>query len=178
MSKERMIEEMAGRCDLTKELAAEVYDAVLESVTGALAGGESVALRGFGTFKTVERKARTGRNPATGETLAIPATRAARFIPGADLREMAAIMNKGWGADWLDFKAFQRKISGQLAEVRETLRTRGLDKDKAGEIYEESMKRFKEISFNGGLAWKELQKGFAEAFSELKSAFAKARGRF
>jgi len=55
-------------------------------ITDALARGEKVALVGFGTFQVVTRKARTGRNPQTGEALQIPAKKVPKFTPGKDLR--------------------------------------------------------------------------------------------
>jgi len=55
-------------------------------ITDALTRGEKVALVGFGTFQVVTRKARTGRNPQTGEALQIPAKKVPKFTPGKDLR--------------------------------------------------------------------------------------------
>ena len=57
----------------TKKTAQEVVDCVLTSITSSLKKGEDVSLTGFGTFKVVKRKARKGRNPATGEEIKIPA---------------------------------------------------------------------------------------------------------
>lgn len=64
-----------------------MLDAFLETVTETLVQGDSVQLVGFGTFKTSERKARSGRNPRTGETVEIPAKRVPSFTAGNMLIE-------------------------------------------------------------------------------------------
>lgn len=71
----------------TKKLAAEAVDAVLEAIKKALKKGETVSLVGFGTFKVSKRKARTGRNPKTGETIKIPAKKIPVFKAGAELKK-------------------------------------------------------------------------------------------
>lgn len=72
---------------LTKKQAGEAFDAVFDSITGYLKRGERVTLPGFGSFSVSERAARTGRNPATGQTIQIPASKNARFKAGKDLKE-------------------------------------------------------------------------------------------
>ena len=66
---------------------ARAVEAVLGSVTEALQRGDAVALSGFGTFQSAVRAARTGRNPRTGETLAISASRVPKFKPGKSLKD-------------------------------------------------------------------------------------------
>ena len=68
--------------DLGKSL-----DGILDQIKAILAKGESVAFVGFGKFSVSERAARDGRNPQTGETLKIPASKAAKFTPGKELKE-------------------------------------------------------------------------------------------
>jgi len=62
-------------------------DALMETVTGALSRGDSVALVGFGTFSVSRRAARKGRNPATGAEIKIPAAKVAKFSSGAKLKK-------------------------------------------------------------------------------------------
>jgi DNA-binding protein HU-beta len=62
-------------------------DAFLDTVTGVLSKGESVALIGFGTFSMSRRAARKGRNPATGAEIKIPASKVAKFSSGAKLKK-------------------------------------------------------------------------------------------
>jgi integration host factor subunit beta len=73
---------------LTHENATRVLDAVFGEITGALARGDRVELRGFGSFSTTERRARTGRNPRTGEAVEVEAKRAIRFKTGKGLRDL------------------------------------------------------------------------------------------
>ncbi|MCJ2084874.1 integration host factor subunit beta [Methylobacterium sp. E-005] len=63
-----------------------VVDAILDRITEALADGDRVELRDFGTFATKERRARTGRNPRSGQSVAVAAKQAIQFKPGKTLR--------------------------------------------------------------------------------------------
>ncbi len=72
---------------LTKKQAAEAFDAVFASITSYLKDGERVTLPGFGSFSVTERAARTGRNPATGASIQIAASKNARFKAGKDLKD-------------------------------------------------------------------------------------------
>ena len=87
MNKNELIEAVAERTGLAKSDAARAVEAVLGSVTEALQRGDAVALSGFGTFLSAVRAARTGRNPRTGETLAISASRVPKFKPGKSLKD-------------------------------------------------------------------------------------------
>lgn len=71
----------------TKKAAAEAIEAVFAAIEGALIEGEKVQLIGFGGFEVKERAARTGRNPQTGEEIAIPAAKTVRFKAGKALKE-------------------------------------------------------------------------------------------
>ena len=72
---------------LSKAEAARAVNALLEAILGALASGETVTLPGFGTFSTRSRAARQGRNPATGEPIAVAATKTPSFKAGKALRD-------------------------------------------------------------------------------------------
>ena len=82
MNKAELTEAVAARADISKSQAGDAVDAVFDSVQSALAGGQSVSLVGFGTFSVSDRAARTGRNPRTGETIQIAASRAPKFKAG------------------------------------------------------------------------------------------------
>ena len=71
---------------LTGEQAKSAVDAVFDAIAGELAAGHDVAIAGFGKFSVTERAAREGRNPATGETIQIAASRAAKFSAAAALK--------------------------------------------------------------------------------------------
>ncbi len=87
MNKTELIEAVAETADLSKAAAGRAVEAVLNSVTQALKQGDSVSLIGFGTFEVRERAARTGRNPRTGETMQIPASKAPAFKAGKALKD-------------------------------------------------------------------------------------------
>lgn len=72
---------------MTKKQATAAVDAMIDSIKGALAKGESVRLVGFGTFSVKNRKARIGRNPRTGEELKIKAKKVPAFSAGKGLKD-------------------------------------------------------------------------------------------
>ncbi len=78
---------MADELQLTGSAAGAALDCVLDAIGEALAKGEDVRLAGFGTFAVKESPARTGRNPGTGETLAIAASKRTSFKAGKALRD-------------------------------------------------------------------------------------------
>ena len=86
MNKEDLINEVAGTVK-TKKAAQAALDCLLASISRSLKKGENVTLSGFGTFKVVERQARRGRNPSTGEQIEIKATRAPKFSPAKALKD-------------------------------------------------------------------------------------------
>jgi len=87
MTKSELIDAIAEKAGLSKTDASKALSATLESVTDALRAGEKVALIGFGTFSVSQRAARTGKNPQTGEAIAIPASKAAKFKAGQKLKD-------------------------------------------------------------------------------------------
>jgi DNA-binding protein HU-beta len=86
MNKTDLINEVAAVVGTQKQ-AKEAVDCVLQAITDALAKDDSVQISGFGSFKVSERKARTGRNPQTGEAIQIPAGRVPRFVAGKALKD-------------------------------------------------------------------------------------------
>lgn len=86
VTKADLVDAIAKASGCTKKCAAASLDGLLAAIEGALAKGNAVQITGFGTFDTVKRKARTARNPQTGETIKIPATVVPRFRPGVGLK--------------------------------------------------------------------------------------------
>jgi DNA-binding protein HU-beta len=82
-----LIAAVADQTELPRNKASDVVDAVFGAIEGALKNKEEVRLVGFGTFVTAERKAATGRNPRTGEEMAIPASTTVRFQVGKGLKD-------------------------------------------------------------------------------------------
>lgn len=87
MNKAEMIDAVADAADISKAAATRALDGALNSIAKALKKGESVTLVGFGTFSVRKRKARTGRNPRTGETINIKASKVPGFKPGKALKD-------------------------------------------------------------------------------------------
>jgi len=87
MTKEELVAKAAQDADVSKSQAAKVLNSTLEGIEGALAKGDKVSLVGFGTFSVQKRAARTGRNPATGESIQIPAANVPKFKPGKKLKD-------------------------------------------------------------------------------------------
>lgn len=87
MNKTQLVDAVAEASSVSKVKAAEAVEAVLASISGALAKGDSVTLVGFGTFSVVQRKAREGRNPNTGKAIKIAAKKAPKFAAGKALKE-------------------------------------------------------------------------------------------
>ena len=87
MNKAELVEEVANQTGLTRKVSRKAVNAVTSVITDSLVREERVTLVGFGTFQVMERKARRGRNPQTGQTIQIPAKKVPRFRPGKGLRE-------------------------------------------------------------------------------------------
>lgn len=87
MNKTELIDAMASKTGLTKKNAEAALNAFVESVSEELAKGDKVSLVGFGTFEVSERAAREGRNPQTGATMKIAASKAPKFKAGKALKD-------------------------------------------------------------------------------------------
>ena len=85
MNKTELIAAMAEKAGLTKVDAGKALNAYIDTVKEQLAKGEKITLIGFGTFSTVKRPARTGRNPRTGKAIKIAAKKSAKFKAGKGL---------------------------------------------------------------------------------------------
>ena len=88
MNKTELIDAIAASADLPKASAGRALDAVIDSITGALKAGDSVALVGFGTFTKTERKERIARNPRTGAEMTVPSQIVPRFKPGKSFKDL------------------------------------------------------------------------------------------
>ena len=88
MNKTELVAAMAEKAGLSKKDAEAALKAFTETVTDELKKGEKIALVGFGTFEVSERAAREGRNPQTGETMTIAASKAPKFKAGKALKDL------------------------------------------------------------------------------------------
>ena len=87
MNKSELISAIAESSDLSKAAADRVLDSTIAAITDSLAKGEPVTLIGFGTFEVRDRAARSGRNPRTGETIQIKASKNPAFKAGKALKD-------------------------------------------------------------------------------------------
>jgi DNA-binding protein HU-beta len=87
MNKSELIDAVSGASGLAKADATRAVDAVFDTITATLKSGDSVALVGFGTFAVKERAARSGRNPRTGETITIAASKMPVFKAGKGIKD-------------------------------------------------------------------------------------------
>ena len=92
MTKADLVDEIAERTGLTKKDVAETVDEFLSAVTRALEAGRHIEIRGFGTFKVKDRKARIARNPRTGEAVEVPARRVPVFKVSKELKDKVLIL--------------------------------------------------------------------------------------
>lgn len=87
MNKNDLVAAVASDAGMSKADAAKAVDAVFDSITAALKKGDDVRLVGFGTFSVVKRAATQGRNPRTGQTIKIPASKQPKFKAGKGLKD-------------------------------------------------------------------------------------------
>ncbi|MDH3242661.1 MAG: HU family DNA-binding protein [Alphaproteobacteria bacterium] len=87
MNKNDLVAAVSSDTGLSKADAAKAVDGVFNTVAGALRSGDDVRLVGFGTFSVVNRKASVGRNPRTGATIQIPASKQPKFKAGKGLKQ-------------------------------------------------------------------------------------------
>lgn len=93
MNKQELIEIVAKECEISKACGEKAVNAVLDGIKNGLKKSkgkeiEAVRLIGFGSFSVRERKARKGRNPQTGETIKIKASKTIKFTPGQDFKSL------------------------------------------------------------------------------------------
>ena len=91
MNKNDLIANVASSAGLSKSDATRSLESLLDTITNALKRGEKVSIVGFGNFSISERKATTGRNPRTGESIQIPASKRPKFSVGKALKDAVNI---------------------------------------------------------------------------------------
>ena len=87
MKKSELAAAIASKAEVTKAKAGEILNIITDEISNAVAKDEAVTLIGFGTFSRRERSARTGKNPQTGKTIQIPASKTVGFKPGKVLKD-------------------------------------------------------------------------------------------
>ena len=87
MNKANLVDELHKTLGGTRVAAEQAMEALLDSIIGALKKGEEVSIAGFGIFSVKERKARTARNPRTGEAITVPAMKVPKFRAAKGLKD-------------------------------------------------------------------------------------------
>ena len=87
MTKADLVDRVTSLGDLTRRDGEVIVDTLFDAVIGALKTGDKIEIRGFGSFRTRQRNARTGRNPKTGAKVDVPAKRVPFFKPSKELRD-------------------------------------------------------------------------------------------
>jgi DNA-binding protein HU-beta len=87
MTKAGLIDVVAAGAEISKSIAGKAIDSFTEAIAETLKKGDKVSLTGFGTFTVSERKARIGRNPRTGESINIAASKSPKFSAGKTFKE-------------------------------------------------------------------------------------------
>lgn len=90
MTKKDLIRNVSHKSGCSQQDAARIVDTFMATIGEAFVAGQRVSLPGFGTFDLALRKARTARNPATGEQMEIPAKAVPKFVPGKRLKDAAS----------------------------------------------------------------------------------------
>ncbi len=88
MNKKQLIAQLSGSLNLSKADAERTFDTITNTILDALKGDDTVKIAGFGTYKVAKRKARVGRNPRTGESIQIAASKKPKFLAGKQLKEL------------------------------------------------------------------------------------------
>jgi len=87
MNKEDLVKLVSEKTGITQKAAEQAQKVIIEGISATLEKGDSISLVGFGSFKVVERAAREGRNPSTGEKMQIPASKTVKFTLSKSLKE-------------------------------------------------------------------------------------------
>jgi integration host factor subunit beta len=87
VTKADLVEEVSQATQMTRNDAEETVETIFESIIGALQKGDKIEIRGFGSFRTRQRRARVGRNPKTGARVEVPPKRVPFFKPSRELKE-------------------------------------------------------------------------------------------
>ena len=115
MNKAQFIAALAPHFNGSKKDAAHAVDVVFDTIVRNMSAGNDVMINDFGKFKKVDRKARMGRNPFTGETIKIKASKKARFLPAKALKEIISGERKLGPAPKPEVKAVAKPVVKKAA---------------------------------------------------------------
>jgi DNA-binding protein HU-beta len=116
VNRSQLVTALSERIETTRREADEVLQSIVDLITATVAAGEDVAISGFAKFRRVDRPARMGRNPATGETIRIKAKRAAKITPLKNFKDAVISGKAPAGAK----KAPAKKTAAKKTAARKT----------------------------------------------------------
>lgn len=90
MTKAEIIDRIVTECNISRPVAAQAIECVMDTIREAGERGEDVTLRGFGSFKTIRRKGKMARNLSTGKPIRVPDRRIVKFIPSKEYKQAVA----------------------------------------------------------------------------------------
>ena len=119
MTKADLIDEVSRLAELTRKDSEVIVETIFDSVVRSLRAGDKIEIRGFGSFRTRQRKPRTGRNPKTGEKVEVPAKKIPFFKPSKELKDLVNEgLPTGGSASGDTGRASADGLSMQKSEVR------------------------------------------------------------
>jgi integration host factor subunit beta len=95
MTKADLIEEVSKLAELTRKDSEVVVETIFDSIVHSLHAGDKIEIRGFGSFRTRQRKPRVGRNPKTGDRVEVPAKKIPFFKPSKELKDLVNTQSGG-----------------------------------------------------------------------------------
>ena len=130
MNKAQFIAALAPHFNGSKKDAAHAVDVVFDTIVRNMSAGNDVMINDFGKFKKVDRKARMGRNPFTGETIKIKASKKARFLPAKALKEIIAGDRKLGPAPKPEVKAAPKAVAKKAVAKKKVAKKKPAAKKK------------------------------------------------
>jgi len=98
MTKADLIDEVSRLAELTRKDSEIIVETIFDSIVRSLRTGHKIEIRGFGSFRTRQRKTRVGRNPKTGDRVEVPAKKIPFFKPSKELKDLVNVGGNGGGA--------------------------------------------------------------------------------
>jgi DNA-binding protein HU-beta len=135
VNKAELIDAVAARLGHSKRDVTAIVDAFIDDTKRAVAKGEKVAISGFGVFEAQARKARLGRNPRTGETVKIKATKLPKFRPGAEFKAVVS------GAKKVAAPAAAKKAAAKKAPAKKAAAKKVVKKAPAKKVVKKAPTR-------------------------------------
>ena len=174
MNRAELIDAIRNRLGVEKRTAENAVDAVLDTIQRAVAQGEKVAITGFGVFEKVDRAARTGRNPRTGEAVKVKKTSVPKFRPGSQFKGVVSgAVKLGKVAD----AATKAAAKSTATTARSTARTAAAGPSKAAKAARTAAKRAGGTTAKKSTAKKSTAKSTAKKSTAKKSTAKKSTAK-